>query len=134
MNELPPLFMALMLVIPTVAHTGEKQANISGAQTETHLSGASTPEGNPGEKIHASGATTSPPGKSTAGKAASRKTATEGKTGKDVPRNSLTVTHQFNDERPAPGDVRKPRQPAQATVEKPRSPGQPRAPELPRKK
>ncbi|MBI5638743.1 MAG: hypothetical protein HZA03_12330 [Nitrospinae bacterium] len=123
----PPvlLFTVLVLAAADGAHAEKKQVSISGARTETHISGANTPQSGKDDKIHASGATTTP---------APSKAASAKKGGQNVPQNQPVVTHQFNDERPAPGEVRKPRQPEQATVEKPRPPGQPRTPELPRSK
>lgn len=122
----PPVLLFAVLVLTTAsgAHAEKKQANISGTRTETHISGASTPQGGKDDKVHASGTATPAPNKAAPAK----------KGGQNVPQNQPVVTHQFNDERPAAGEVRKPRQPEQATVEKPRSPGQPRTPDLPRDK
>ncbi len=124
MNKLFPLFIALMFAASHTAYAEKKQTNISGAQTETHVCGTATPQDNKDGKIHASGAATP-----TGNKAAPAKNTVQ-----ITPQKPSTVTHQFNDDHSAPGEVRKPRQPSQAVVEQPRSPGLPRAPELPRNK
>lgn len=130
--------MALILATPHAAYAKKQQVKISGAQTETHISGANTPQGNKNGAIHASGATTSATGKpaSDAGKVvdAIGKAAFTKDAGKNAPRNPSAVTHEFNDDHPAPGEVRQPRQPKQATVEQPRSPAPPRTPDIPRDK
>lgn len=56
----PPVLLFAMLALTTAggAYAEKKQANISGTRAETHISGASTPQGNKDGKIRVSGATT----------------------------------------------------------------------------
>ena len=118
------LFLAFMLAAPHAAIAGKKQAAISGAKTDTHVSGAYTPQDNHDDKIHASGATTH-----AADKAASAKNA-----GQNGPRHPAKGTQKSNGKHPAPGEVRKPYQPKEATVEQPQAPKPPRTPNIPRDK
>lgn len=140
-----PFLAALIVAAPHAAYAARQQTKISGAQTEAHVSGADTAQGGKNGTIHASGAATSAPGKapSATGKKASDagkvvdaigKAAFAKDAGKNAPRKASTVTHEFNDDHPAPGEVRQPRQPKQATVKQPRSPAPPRAPDIPRDK
>lgn len=140
-----PFLAALIVAAPHAAYAIKQQAKISGAQTEAHVSGAGTAQGNKDGAIHVSGAATSAAGKASSakGKPASDagkvvdaigRAAFAKDTGKNAPPPPSTVTHEFNDDHPAPGEVRQPRQPKQATVEPPRSPDQPRTPDIPKNK
>lgn len=140
------LFLAALIVsAPHAAYAARQQTKISGAQTEAHVSGADTAQGGKNGTIHASGAATSAAGKTSS--ATGKKASDAGKVvdaigraafakdaGKNAPRHSSTVTHEFSDDHPAPGVVRQPRQPKQAAVEPPRSPDQPRSPDIPKLK
>ncbi|TBR21610.1 MAG: hypothetical protein EPO63_08480 [Candidatus Nitrosotenuis sp.] len=115
-------FFASPFTASSGADAAQKQAKISGTQTETHISGTNTAQGGGNGTVHASGAATPAATKAAPAKKAGKKNALFQQPGS---------TQESSDKNPAPGEVRKPRQPQPATVESPRSPTPPRTPDVP---